>query len=287
MSTRIPIYKIHHPPSPCTAAGSRHHQGSSHRARHHHQLHPATTTTYNTTTAATLPSPLLSMTQPTPPPQQQWRFFQPLPPPWWATGGGLATMPRGCPPPNHHRGGGRMTVQPPQPHLVVSGCDGATPSEASGLLYDNSSPRPPKEFVFENSNVDIESFSPSPILVEDSDSFMEEIDLSFNPDDPMPPTIKNDVYDSERDILIHEELLDNYSFSLPVNESFHFDIPLFFRPPAKPPDGNTKILNIKMMGDIYEQKYSRKCEDSCQRILSFKSSFPQLQLGIMYPNLID
>ncbi|GJU90202.1 hypothetical protein Tco_1302625 [Tanacetum coccineum] len=28
----------------------------------------------------------------------------------------------GCPPPNHHRGGGRTTVQPPQPHLVVSGC---------------------------------------------------------------------------------------------------------------------------------------------------------------------
>nr|GEW02329.1 hypothetical protein [Tanacetum cinerariifolium] len=27
----------------------------------------------------------------------------------------------GCPPPNHHRGGGRTTIQPPQPHLVVSG----------------------------------------------------------------------------------------------------------------------------------------------------------------------
>nr|GFB10771.1 hypothetical protein [Tanacetum cinerariifolium] len=40
--------------------------------------------------------------------------------------------PRSCPQPNHHCGGGRATVQPPQPHLVVSGCDGATPSEASG-----------------------------------------------------------------------------------------------------------------------------------------------------------
>nr|GFD14457.1 hypothetical protein [Tanacetum cinerariifolium] len=30
------------------------------------------------------------------------------------------------------------------------------------LLYDNSSPRPPEEFVSENSNADIESFSPSP-----------------------------------------------------------------------------------------------------------------------------
>nr|GFC11039.1 hypothetical protein [Tanacetum cinerariifolium] len=50
------------------------------------------------------------------------------------------------------------------------------------LLYDNSSPRPPKEFVSENSNADIESFSPSPISVEDSDSRMKEIDLTFNPD---------------------------------------------------------------------------------------------------------
>nr|GFC01492.1 hypothetical protein [Tanacetum cinerariifolium] len=88
----------------------------------------------------------------------------------------------------------------------------------------------------------------------DSDSRMEEINLSFNPDDPMPPSIEDDDDDSERDILIHEELFDKYSLSLPVNESFHFDIPSFSRPPAKPPDGNTGILNIKMMGDISDQK---------------------------------
>nr|GFB72108.1 hypothetical protein [Tanacetum cinerariifolium] len=74
---------------------------------------------------------------------------------------------------------------------------------------------PPKEFVSENSNADIESFSPSPTPVKDSGSFMEEIDLSFTPDDPMPPGIEEDDYDSERDILIREELLDNYSLSLP------------------------------------------------------------------------
>nr|GFC96295.1 hypothetical protein [Tanacetum cinerariifolium] len=45
------------------------------------------------------------------------------------------------------------------------------------LLYDNSSPRPPKEFNSRNSNAEIEYFSPSPIPNEDSDSFMEEIDL--------------------------------------------------------------------------------------------------------------
>nr|GFA12188.1 hypothetical protein [Tanacetum cinerariifolium]GFA27214.1 hypothetical protein [Tanacetum cinerariifolium] len=129
------------------------------------------------------------------------------------------------------------------------------------LLYDNSSPLPSKEFVYENSNADIKSFSPSPILVKDSDSFMKEISLPFTPDDPMPPGIEEDNYDYEMDILILEELLDNYSLSLPQNESFHFDIPSFSRPPIKPPD----VVH-----------YSRKFKDSCQRIFSSKSSFPQL-----------
>nr|GFA95903.1 hypothetical protein [Tanacetum cinerariifolium] len=212
------------------------------------------------------------------------------------------------------------------------------------LLYDNSSPRPPEEFISENSDADIESFSPSSIPIEDSDSFMEETDLFLTPDDPMPPSIEDDDDDSKRDVLIRKELLENQSLSLPVIESYHFDIPSFSRPPAKPPDGNTEILNIKMMGDDSKQKlftecpmmiheknipvldvplfyfypldqfkyggnwvklsdlkqalrgrhpmliivqYSQKLEDSCKRILSSKSSFPQLQLGIMYPNLID
>nr|GFA01825.1 hypothetical protein [Tanacetum cinerariifolium] len=67
-------------------------------------------------------------------------------------------------------------------------------------------------------------------------SFMEEIDLNFTPDDPMPPGIEEDDDDS-KDILIREEFLDNYSLPLLENESFHFDIPLSSHPPAKPPDG--------------------------------------------------
>nr|GFB09620.1 hypothetical protein [Tanacetum cinerariifolium] len=81
------------------------------------------------------------------------------------------------------------------------------------LLYDNSSPPPPEEFISKNSDAAIESFSPSPI-----------------------PGIKDDDYDSEGDILILEELLSNDSLSLPENESFYFDISSSPRPPAKPPD---------------------------------------------------
>nr|GEZ84517.1 hypothetical protein [Tanacetum cinerariifolium] len=125
---------------------------------------------------------------------------------------------------------------------------------AKRLLYDYSSLCPPKEIVSDNSNADIESFSPSHIPNEDSDSHMEEIDLPFTPDDLMPPSIDEDDDDSERDISILKELLDNYSFSLPANESYHFDIPLPYHPPTKPPNGNKGTLNIKMMGDVSDQK---------------------------------
>ncbi|GJT59446.1 hypothetical protein Tco_1002979 [Tanacetum coccineum] len=64
------------------------------------------------------------------------------------------------------------------------------------LLYDNSSPRPPEEFNYENPT---ESFSPSPIPVEDSDSLMEEIDIFLDGDGSIPPGIESDDFDSEDD----------------------------------------------------------------------------------------
>nr|GEU66421.1 hypothetical protein [Tanacetum cinerariifolium] len=121
------------------------------------------------------------------------------------------------------------------PKIDETDCD---PEEEIRLiekfLYDNSSPHLPKVFNSKNSDAAIESFSLFPIPVEDSDFFMEEIDLSFTLDDPMPPSIEEDDYDSEMDILIFEEFLSNDSLSLPKNDSFHFDVPSFPRLPAKP-----------------------------------------------------
>nr|GFD01152.1 hypothetical protein [Tanacetum cinerariifolium] len=51
------------------------------------------------------------------------------------------------------------------------------------LLYDNSSPRPPKELNEEIADTIVESLSQSPIPVEDSDSLMDEIDLFLATDD--------------------------------------------------------------------------------------------------------
>nr|GFA91532.1 hypothetical protein [Tanacetum cinerariifolium] len=84
------------------------------------------------------------------------------------------------------------------------------------------------------------------------DNSSPQIDLSCTLDYPMPPGIEEDNYDSEMDIL--KDLPSNNTLSFGEKESFHFDIPLFSRPPAKPPDGHTGILNIKMMGDISDQK---------------------------------
>ncbi|GJZ41087.1 hypothetical protein Tco_0587973 [Tanacetum coccineum] len=129
------------------------------------------------------------------------------------------------------------------------------------LLYDNSSPRPLEESNSKISDATIESFSPSPIPVEDSDFLMEEIDLFLNLNDSIPPGIENDDYDSEGDIIFLEELLSNDS--LPETESFHFDhydVPSSPRPPAKPPDDgiffdfepDTGVLAAKVVEDISE-----------------------------------
>ncbi|GJY96453.1 hypothetical protein Tco_0513363, partial [Tanacetum coccineum] len=124
------------------------------------------------------------------------------------------------------------------------------------LLYDNSSPRPPKKLNSKNSDAIIESFSPSHIPVEDSDPLMEEIDIFLAPDDLIPPSIENDNYGSEGDILFLEELLSNDSFSLPENVSFHFDRnydPSSPRPPAKPLDDDGIHFDIEpdtVVGDI-------------------------------------
>nr|GFC86952.1 hypothetical protein [Tanacetum cinerariifolium] len=96
----------------------------------------------------------------------------------------------------------------------VPACDDFT--TFPNLLFDADDDFSSK-FIFENSDAAIESFSPSPIPFVDRDSLRDEIDLSLTPDDSMPPSIENDDYDSEGDILILEELLSNDSLSVPEN----------------------------------------------------------------------
>nr|GFB34694.1 hypothetical protein [Tanacetum cinerariifolium] len=107
------------------------------------------------------------------------------------------------------------------------------------LLYDNSSPQSSEELNAEVADTILESLSPSPIPVEDSDSHMEEIDLFLATDDLMPQFIENDDYDSEGDIHFLKEFLSNDSLPLFKNESSNFDHHddlSFPRSPPEPPD---------------------------------------------------
>nr|GEU51728.1 mitogen-activated protein kinase kinase kinase NPK1-like [Tanacetum cinerariifolium] len=104
------------------------------------------------------------------------------------------------------------------------------------FLYDNSSPRPPEELNVEIAVTILESLSPSPILIEDSDSHTE-------------------------DIHILKELLSNDPLPLPENESSNFDHHAdssFPRPPTEPPDvevffdfePDTSVLTTKVVKGI-------------------------------------
>ncbi|GKD75129.1 hypothetical protein Tco_1333411 [Tanacetum coccineum] len=132
------------------------------------------------------------------------------------------------------------------------------------LLNDDSFPHSSEELNYEILDAIIESFSPSPIPVEDSDSLIEEINIFHAPDDLIPSGIENDDYDSEGDILFLTELLNNDYISFFEYESFHVDfynVPSSSpRPPEKPPDDDvyfdiepdTGVLTTKVVDDIFD-----------------------------------
>nr|GEX47631.1 hypothetical protein [Tanacetum cinerariifolium] len=105
----------------------------------------------------------------------------------------------------------------------------------------NPPPQPPiypcefcgNDAYYEFSSTDDDSFSLDNIdYVEasppDSELVSSEVVEIFIPED----------YNSERDILIPKDFPSNNTLSFAEKESFHFDIPSFSRPPAKPPDGD-------------------------------------------------
>ncbi|GJX64266.1 hypothetical protein Tco_0298609 [Tanacetum coccineum] len=80
----------------------------------------------------------------------------------------------------------------------------------------------------------LESPSPFPIPVADSDSFLEESDTSFSHLDNSLPEFETSSDHTEETRSGSTTTHANYSLS--EYESFHFDDPSFPRPPPKPPD---------------------------------------------------
>nr|GEW10517.1 hypothetical protein [Tanacetum cinerariifolium] len=108
------------------------------------------------------------------------------------------------------------------------------------LLYDNLSPRPPKELNAEIADMIIESLPSLPIPIQDVDSQREEIDIVTKTDDVLPPSVENDE-DLEGEIDDVEKLhvdnsISNSENELSKNEASDFDNPSFPRPPPEPPD---------------------------------------------------
>nr|GEY83651.1 hypothetical protein [Tanacetum cinerariifolium] len=104
----------------------------------------------------------------------------------------------------------------------------------------------------------------SNLLFDADDDFSSSDDESFFDEDISKKTYSNSLFDEtipsgideincdpEEEIRLIEKLF-NDSLSSPENESFHFDIPLLSRPPAKPPDDDSRILSVKMVGNISE-----------------------------------
>ncbi|GKE38623.1 hypothetical protein Tco_1462028, partial [Tanacetum coccineum] len=167
-------------------------------------------------------------------------------------------------------------IDPITPGIVEADLDPEKDNRLiENLLNDVLSPHSPEELNYEILDAIIESFSSSPILVKDSDSLMEEIDIFLALDDSIPPGIKNDDYDSEGDVLFLEEYLTMILFPfLSMNhftlifimfhhESFHVDfynVPSSTRPPEKPPDDDvyfdiehdTGVLTTKVVDDIFD-----------------------------------
>nr|GEV70077.1 reverse transcriptase domain-containing protein [Tanacetum cinerariifolium] len=88
-------------------------------------------------------------------------------------------------------------------------------------------------------NTNIESFSSLPILIQESDSQQEEIDVVTETDDVLPPSVENDDSDGEVDavdVLRVDNSISNSEHEFSESEDSDFDNPSVPLPPLKPSD---------------------------------------------------
>nr|GFC08183.1 hypothetical protein [Tanacetum cinerariifolium] len=90
-----------------------------------------------------------------------------------------------------------------------------------------------------NDNMNIESFSLLPILIQESDSHQEEIDVVSVTDDVLPPSVDNDDSDEEVnavDVLRVDNFIQNSEHEYSESEDSDFDKSPLPLPPPEPPD---------------------------------------------------
>nr|GFA19712.1 hypothetical protein [Tanacetum cinerariifolium] len=172
--------------------------------------------------------------------------------------------------------------------------------EAAEIVIPESSSTPPKSFLeetntfhnflpeFENFCFDLEEIN-SGSTTTNSDISLPDYEVFHSDDDHIEEissgstTTHSYVSLSEYETFIFDLANDQF---LPTDrsdftyEEFADELAHIISPPEY------DCFYFRNLLDPVVQ-YSRKLEDSYQRILSSKSLFPQLQLGIKYPNLID
>nr|GEY45432.1 hypothetical protein [Tanacetum cinerariifolium] len=104
------------------------------------------------------------------------------------------------------------------------------------LLYDNSSPRPPKELNAEIADTIVESLPSSLIPVQDNDSQREEIAIVTNTDELLPPGFDANDLEGEINVLRIDNSILNSENELSDNEASDYNNLSFPSPPSEPPD---------------------------------------------------
>nr|GEX67190.1 hypothetical protein [Tanacetum cinerariifolium] len=152
------------------------------------------------------------------------------------------------------------------------------------LLYDNSSPRPPKELNAEIVNSIIESIPSSLIPDQDNDSQREKIDIVTSTDELLPPGFENDD-DSEEDMHFLKELLSDNSIPLTEDESSdsdHQDDPSFPRPLPEPPDAEFDAEeDISVAIDEFDAS-NEENDDYCSFMFVIRIFLPFLMYSKMF-----
>nr|GFA24500.1 reverse transcriptase domain-containing protein [Tanacetum cinerariifolium] len=97
----------------------------------------------------------------------------------------------------------------------------------------------PRPHLTLNANTNVESIPSLPIPVQDSDSYLEEIDIITSTDDVLPPGIENNDSDVEVDAVddLHvDNSISNSEHESLESEESDFDNPSVPLPPLEPPD---------------------------------------------------
>nr|GEU65757.1 reverse transcriptase domain-containing protein [Tanacetum cinerariifolium] len=94
----------------------------------------------------------------------------------------------------------------------------------------------PRPYPSTYANTNVESFSSSPIPIQDSDPHQEEIDFVTITNDVLPPGIENEDSDDEVDDLQVDNCISNSEHEYSESEDSDFDNPSVPLPPPEPPD---------------------------------------------------